>query len=183
MGAGLAPHPPLEASPRGGHPRSPALTRADLLGRNGNCSLQQSAERMLLMLRLRQTLPKKENLPLQNKQKPSPKQHDGSWAPHRPLPPPRCGAEPQGCPQLPQHQSDRQALAGSAWASASPKPKRCPCCSPLRKAHRQGTGTRGHTDTPHTRCSPGPGSDSRPVPCGKLGQRLKPALSSRPLVV
>lgn len=106
----------------------------------------------------------KENSPLQNKQKPSSKQREGSWASAGRRRLPRCGAEPQGCLQLPQRHNDGQALVGSAWASASPTPKRCPCCSPLRKAHRQGMGTRGHTDKPHTRCSPGPCSDGRPVP-------------------
>lgn len=52
-----------QGQPRGGRPRSPALTVAGLLGRNSNCSLQRGAELVLLVLRLRQTLQGERKLP------------------------------------------------------------------------------------------------------------------------
>lgn len=141
----------------------------------------------LLMLHLCQTLQEERKLPSsRHKQKPSPSSMmvPGPSAGRCYLP--GCVAEPWGCPQLPQCPSAGRTLAGSAWASVSPKPKKPPCYSPARRP------TWPHRQASHTR-EPGPRLGRPPrAPCapaawgrlgGRLGGRLRPALGSRPPVV
>lgn len=81
---------------------------------------------------------------------------------------PRCVAEPRGCPQLPQRLNAGRTLAGSAWASASPKPKKPPYCSPARRPtwpHRQAS----HTLEPGPRLGRPPRAPCPVPPCG-LGE-------------